>query len=1020
MQKKNIRKRQLAFFTALLICISTFQLISVAESNHSNVVDISQIEQYVDDHFKVLKTPGLSIAILSDGEVHYINRGVTDLETENKVNQSTNYELCSLSKAFTGFAIQQLISEGQLELSDPVSKYLNFQGNWEGKTYDITVEQLLHHTSGIASSDLKYLTDDRYTSSLLTGVTRLSGIELSSLPGTKFEYTSVNYDVLGALIEVISGQSYKSYIEEQILKPLNMNHSYVGARQKDDSKALGHKITFFSPKVYTSPFFTANTPAGYIFSNTEDMMKWAQFQFSDGDLTVNQQVHQPNLSISPQSDAFYASGWFKKISSDDIFFHSGSNPGYRSYISVNQTKKNALIILSNSNSDNFLEFSNALDQYLNGGDLMDITRKAGGIDTVFSGIVILISLLFLGGLGFLLKVAIDVKRKKRSFEDKNLELRKLLIYIITTIPVFYGMYIIPQVSQNTDWYMISIWLSDSVVFALLYTVAFIVFSYFLYSIHLFFPTKNEYFKNTPELVVLGVVSGICNAITILIVTYTINGIFNPIYLLYYFVLSLSLYILCRRSLEIKLAVLTQTVIKNTKEVIFKRLFSSSYEEFIKIKEGELTAVLTTDIDQISQVANLTVTIVTSVITIIAAFIYLATISWVSTLAIVVVIAVVASVYGFFNNRARTHFQKSRETQSVFLEKIEGLIQGFKDISLQSKKKKEYIDEVIEVNKSFMNHNVNAFKIFVNAFLLGESFFIIVLGMVAFGLSFFITNASSAYVSMQFVIVLIYLLNPINGVLNSIPRIARIRISINKIKSLINKLPEKETEGKNELLHDSREIRHLYFDKIEYTYSNSDELGFKIGPISLDVQKGEIYFIIGGNGSGKSTLIHLITGLFQSTKGRVLVDGNENHAINRGESISAVFSDSYLFDHLYNADLTNKAELIKDYLLEFHLFEKVKVENGKFSTVKLSTGQKKRLHLLRVILEDKPIFIFDELAADQDPQFRLFFYRTLLPRLKSQGKIVLAVTHDDHYFDIADKVIKLNLGQVEDMSDEYSV
>jgi ABC-type siderophore export system fused ATPase/permease subunit len=128
-----------------------------------------------------------------------------------------------------------------------------------------------------------------------------------------------------------------------------------------------------------------------------------------------------------------------------------------------------------------------------------------------------------------------------------------------------------------------------------------------------------------------------------------------------------------------------------------------------------------------------------------------------------------------------------------------------------------------------------------------------------------------------------------------------------------------------------------------------------------------------------------------------------------EKYSGVFSDFYLFDKLYGIDYKDKEEEIRKYLEILQLDNKVRIKEGKFDTIKLSTGQKKRLALLVAYLEDRPIYIFDEWAADQDPEFRLFFYDTILPELKERGKCVIAITHDDRYFNVADKIIKMDMG-----------
>jgi len=105
------------------------------------------------------------------------------------------------------------------------------------------------------------------------------------------------------------------------------------------------------------------------------------------------------------------------------------------------------------------------------------------------------------------------------------------------------------------------------------------------------------------------------------------------------------------------------------------------------------------------------------------------------------------------------------------------------------------------------------------------------------------------------------------------------------------------------------------------------------------------------------------------------------------------------------------ERAKEYLMSLGLDLKVSIVNGKFSTINLSQGQRKRLALLVAYLEDRQIYLFDEWAADQDPRFKEIFYRTLLPDLKEKGKTIILVSHDDRFYDVGDRIITLDSGIV---------
>lgn len=203
----------------------------------------------------------------------------------------------------------------------------------------------------------------------------------------------------------------------------------------------------------------------------------------------------------------------------------------------------------------------------------------------------------------------------------------------------------------------------------------------------------------------------------------------------------------------------------------------------------------------------------------------------------------------------------------------------------------------------------------------------------------------------------------------------------------------------------RAVSHRY-------YHEAAEQWFQLGPLDLWLSPGEICFIVGGNGSGKTTLAKLLTGLYPVEQGQFWLNGQLVHDWEAYRQLfSTVFSDFHLFERLFGLDeaCLQQANL---WLERLQLAHKVRFEQGRFSTQQLSLGQRKRLALVVAYLEDRPLYLFDEWAADQDPQFKQVFYTELLPDLAARGKAVIAITHDDRYFDCADRLIKLENGQIQ--------
>jgi putative ATP-binding cassette transporter len=178
----------------------------------------------------------------------------------------------------------------------------------------------------------------------------------------------------------------------------------------------------------------------------------------------------------------------------------------------------------------------------------------------------------------------------------------------------------------------------------------------------------------------------------------------------------------------------------------------------------------------------------------------------------------------------------------------------------------------------------------------------------------------------------------------------------------------------------------------------------------------VVFLVGGNGSGKTTLAMLLTGLYTPETGTVLIDGqplidDTDRAAYR-QCFAAVFSDFHLFEELPGSDDPAMEDRARHYIRLLRMDHKVDVHAGRLTTIALSTGQRKRLALVSAWLEDRPVYLFDEWAADQDPAFKAVFYNTLLPDLKARGKAVIVISHDDAYFHVADRIIKLVDGQIQ--------
>lgn len=212
-----------------------------------------------------------------------------------------------------------------------------------------------------------------------------------------------------------------------------------------------------------------------------------------------------------------------------------------------------------------------------------------------------------------------------------------------------------------------------------------------------------------------------------------------------------------------------------------------------------------------------------------------------------------------------------------------------------------------------------------------------------------------------------------------------------------------------------DFRVLEVDALRFTYRAAAGAGFSIGPISLRLARGQLVFVTGRNGSGKSTFLKALTGLYV-TGGHLRVDGaaiGPDELADYRALFGTIFVDHTLFERVYGMapeDEPRAATL----LAELGIADKTAIRDGRVTRRDLSTGQKKRLAMALTRLRDRPIVVFDEWAADQDPGFRDYYYHHLLPALRDAGKLVVVVTHDDRHFDRADRRIHFEDGRAREI------
>jgi len=460
---------------------------------------------------------------------------------------------------------------------------------------------------------------------------------------------------------------------------------------------------------------------------------------------------------------------------------------------------------------------------------------------------------------------------------------------------------------------------------------------------------------------------------------------------------------------------SQRTIAHLRRDLVQAILRAPLRQIEELGAPRLLVALTDDVYHVTQALLAIPILAVNVALLLGGAVYLAWLSWPMLCGLLGLIVVGAVGHRLLVRGAFRSLIAAREDEDKLFGHFRALTEGIKELKLHRQRRDVFFSQDIqETTEAYQEHNVMAENRFALAQHWSHLLFYLLIGSVLFllpGLTTVQPHALTGYV-----ITALYLMGPLSGVLGSVSLFGRSNVALEKIEklgiSLATRIPETSgaIPGEKELSFDQLEligVTHSY-------HHEKDDSHFMVGPVNLTFRPGEIVFLVGGNGCGKSTLAKIIAGLYPPESGEIRLDGRPVTDANRDnfrQLFSAVFSDFYLFDSLmglHGADLDEQAQR---YLRQLHLERKVKIKDQKFSTIFLSQGQRKRLALLTAYLENRPVYIFDEWASDQDPQFKNIFYRQLLPELKARGKTVLVVTHDDSYFSCADRIIKLDYGQV---------
>jgi putative ATP-binding cassette transporter len=992
--------------------------------------DADRLETFIREQMREGKIPGLSVVIVKGDQTLYKKAfGFSDMANNKPVTEQTLFEIGSNSKAFTAVAIHQLAEEGAIDLDDSVSDYLpwfqmKYNGEHKGEKVDgtvaITLRQLLHHTSGIPFHTIAQIPASADDDALEQTVRGLVNQELETYPGENFSYATINYDILGLVIQVVANQSYENYIYENVLEPFQLNQTFLfreEAAQVEMSK--GYKIGFLEPREFDAPVYRGNTPAGYFISNANDMEKWLRIQLGTASLDQTEQqliqtTHIPDRTVAPSPDgSSYAGGWQVYQTGAGKLSHEGSNPNFSSFVAFRPQEELGVAVMANLNSAYTSAIGQGLMDLMQGEDPVANTGDTyKSLDAVSFTVILLVLPFVLITLFFLLITFVQIVRGKRRAEKKRVKIVGVPLASLLFISVLgTALYYIPAVFFSgltwefvRVWAPVTMWIAVGVVMA-----ATILFCSYLSLISIFPSHKG---RDLFPLLVLSITSGFGNALIIFIINEALNRSGDASTSLFmYFALGIMIYVIGQKLVRTRLITLTNHLIYDIRARLLDKILQTPYQKIESMESGRIQTTLNNDTEAISTHAATLITGITDCITLLCCLVYLGIINGYGLLVSIAVILVAAALYYVAGRSAGRLWERTRTIQNIFFRYINDLIGGYKELSLNAVKRRQFSEDMKSSGREYRQKRIEGGLKFANVFIMGEMLFTLVIGAVTFLFPILFANVENQSLK-SYVFVFLYMTGPINSILNAIPHAVQMKISWNRIKGFEKDLTEYEVDDKSEF--DNKNVSRsltLKVKNVKYSYHHKNGDAFQVGPLDCQFQSGEITFITGGNGSGKSTLAKCITGLYSCSEGEIYINNIKMKPKDLGEFFSVIFSDYYLFSKIYGVDSDAKESEIKKYLKVLRIDHKLQIQNGEFSTTKLSTGQRKRLALLIAYLEEKPITLFDEWAADQDPEYREFFYQKLLPELKAMGKCVIAITHDDKYFHHADKIIKMESGRI---------
>ncbi|MGB8192354.1 MAG: ATP-binding cassette domain-containing protein [Chitinophagaceae bacterium] len=517
------------------------------------------------------------------------------------------------------------------------------------------------------------------------------------------------------------------------------------------------------------------------------------------------------------------------------------------------------------------------------------------------------------------------------------------------------------------------------------------------------------------LIILGLISSVTNMGILVLISMTLGGEPLPLvgeYKAVAFILLLVLSFLATRFFQNYVVSLTNNILFDLELSIVQKVRNANYESFEKLGVNKIYAAIS-DARILSRVPEIFVTLINSFITLVCSLGYLFWISPAGGATVLVVMVNLLLIYLARNEKISKDLNEVRDLQNTYYRSLQELLFGFKQVRISSYRSNKLYNKHILANRDKAKGlSIGASRSYVVNQLIGVYSWYILFGVIMFLLPV-ILNLQVMEIAV-FITAVLFMMSPLSQLISFFPFQTSCRIALQRIDGIYKELEVNAPKNGDDARF-SKDFSTIRFENVTYVYTDSKS-SFTLESLSVEINKGEVIFIVGGNGSGKSTFINLLTGLCVPESGKVFIDEQEvpwNEYVAFSNSMSVIYTNHHMFKENYDPyELSEDNERLLEYkhMLNLDGVLKINEEQNRVNT-DLSKGQQKRVALLLGLMEDKPLVVLDEWAAEQDPKNRKHFYTKWLNEIRSMGKTIIAVSHDDDYYHVADRVIKFNYGKI---------